>query len=46
VCSENGDKDRLMFPKTNRWTNEGNALRASEVLRAKRFARNLHRAAP
>jgi hypothetical protein len=46
VCNENTDKDYLMFPKTNRFTNEGNALTPGEVSLAKSIARNLHRAAP
>jgi hypothetical protein len=46
ICNENTDKDYLMFPKTNRFTNEGNALTPFEVKLAKSIARNLHRAAP
>ena len=46
VCNENTDKDFLMYPKTNRFTNEGNALTPGEVKLAKSIARNLHRAAP
>ncbi len=46
VCDENTDKDFLMYPKTNRFTNEGNALTPGEVRLAKSIARNLHRAAP
>lgn len=46
VCNENTDKDYLMFPKANRFTNEGNALTPGEVKLAKSIAKNLHRPAP
>jgi hypothetical protein len=46
TCNENTDKDYLMYPKTNKWTNEGNALTPGEVKLAKSIARNLHRAVP
>lgn len=45
TCDENTDKDWLMYPKANRWTNEGNALTSSEITLVKSIARNLHRAA-
>jgi len=45
-CNESTDKDFLMYPRTNLWTSEGNALTPGELTLARSIARNLHRAAP
>lgn len=41
-CSQDNDKDFLMYPSTNLWTDEGNTLTTEEARVARRVARPWH----
>jgi hypothetical protein len=41
-CSQDNDKDFLMYPSTNLWTDEGNTLTTEEARIARRVARLWH----
>ena len=42
ACTQGNDKDFLMYPSTNFWTDEGNTLTAEEARIARRVARLWH----